>query len=1103
MWAGSCCLNRTVQFFLMLLLGVVSASSQDTLRIGTYNLLNYPGLDAAARNPFFRAVTKTMDPDVLVVQEMQSQTGVNGFLANVLNAAQPGTYTSVSFNNGPDTDNSFFYKASKVNFLGATYIGTALRNIAEYRIIPAGHTDTVRIYSLHLKANEQDSLDRLAEATILRNRLNSLPPGSRFIVAGDFNIYRSSEPAFQKLIGSELNNIGRCKDPLNSVGNWHANFSFRQIHSQSTRTRAFGDGSTGGLDDRFDMILTSYSMDSLFVPGSYRTYGNDANHFNDSINRLPNSAVPDSVANGLHYSSDHLPVFASFRFGSSGGGTGFTSVASGNWNTAGIWSGGIVPGPLDNAVIATGTTVTIDGTVSCNTVTVFGILQFDATDGRSLTSQSNLSIEIGGEMRASLGFSSGFTTQMMNLGGSFINNGTFTPRVIGSSSGTRVVNVTFTGSTAASISGSTSPTNFNQLTVNKSATGVSVSPVTGVAFVANVANALTLTRGTWIQDVSQTGTPNVNITIDANAVLALGGTGSFSTGNASLLVGGMLDVAGGTLNVGGGNNRLEVLAGGVASFSGGATSIFGRLTLTSGTTTIDGGALAVNPRGSTNLGATSNVFEAAGAASIEVSAGSLTIVNPKAVTSSGREIKITSGSGTKSFIGGTFFFGDGASAIAGSDSGFVVESTVPLSNIVLRTGGTAGRDVSLASSVTTQSLTLESGALRLTTYSPGFDLMIGGNLSRINGSLSVGQRTVTLIAASPSGPTSINGDFMGATALYHLTTNNPAGLALGSMVEVNGNLIIGAGVVDTDTNAIVLGSNATLIESAGNPVVGRIATTRSVAQGLNNTFGGIGIAITALDTGPGMTSVLRQTGVASLFGGQSILRSFDLSPTTNSGLNATLMFSYDNTELNGNSPPLLRLWKSADGGTDWEMFDGAVDTSARTVTVSGLSDLSLWTAADTLHFVQGAVTRSYTVNAGWNMISLPLRVANNTRATVFPTSTSEAFAFTGGQGYVQRDSLLDGVGYWLKFGSQQGVAITGFERFVDSVSVVAGWNMIGVPSSPVPVGLVSQIPPGIVASSYFGYNGAYLVADTLQPAKGYWVKVSQDGLLVLDATEQR
>src|SRR5208283_1408111 len=87
--------------------------------------------------------------------------------------------------------------------------------------------------------------------------------------------------------------------------------------TQSTRVGALPDsGSTGGLNDRFDMILTSASsMDTNIILSSYTPFGNDGHHFDGNINDLPNTAVPDSVANALYYASDHLPVYCNFRFG--------------------------------------------------------------------------------------------------------------------------------------------------------------------------------------------------------------------------------------------------------------------------------------------------------------------------------------------------------------------------------------------------------------------------------------------------------------------------------------------------------------------------------------------------------------------------------------------------------------------------------------------------------------------------------------------------------------------------------------------------------------------------------------------------------------------
>ena len=295
----------------------VLAGSGDTLRIASYNVLNFPGSDVAARVPYFRMVVQTMKPDILVVQEMTSQSGMDTFLNSVLNVYQPGRYATVPFHDGPDTDNGLFFNPDKASLVNASYIQNSPRHVAEYVLHITGTQDTLRIYSLHLKASSGSTYEqqRLTEATTLRNYLNTLPAGSQFVIVGDYNIYRSDEPAFQKLLADEANNNGRVRDPLNAAGVWN-NYTFRFIHTQSPRVRSFGGGSTGGMDDRFDMILPSYALDDNLIPSSYTAYGNDGNHYNDSINRLPNTAVPDSVANALHYAADHIPVYADFRFGS-------------------------------------------------------------------------------------------------------------------------------------------------------------------------------------------------------------------------------------------------------------------------------------------------------------------------------------------------------------------------------------------------------------------------------------------------------------------------------------------------------------------------------------------------------------------------------------------------------------------------------------------------------------------------------------------------------------------------------------------------------------------------------------------------------------------
>jgi endonuclease/exonuclease/phosphatase family metal-dependent hydrolase len=311
------------QFFLYTLVvisfaGIAAAfSGGDTLRVATYNCLDFPGDDAAIRDPFFRTVFAAIDPDILVTQEMQSQAGLDSLQFSCLNYYAPAEYSAVAYHAGYDTNNGFFYKPSKVQFISANYIQTDLRDIGEFVVKILSSGEILHVFSTHFKADDELSAaaERASEANTLRSYLNGFPPGTKFMFVGDLNLYTSAEAAYTTLLESEGTNTGRLKDPINMPGAWHDNPGFARIHTQSPRTRSFGGGVTGGLNDRFDFILTADSaLDPNIVPGHYWAYGNDGYHFDDSINQLPNHAVPDSVANGLEYASDHLPVVCDFVF---------------------------------------------------------------------------------------------------------------------------------------------------------------------------------------------------------------------------------------------------------------------------------------------------------------------------------------------------------------------------------------------------------------------------------------------------------------------------------------------------------------------------------------------------------------------------------------------------------------------------------------------------------------------------------------------------------------------------------------------------------------------------------------------------------------------
>jgi len=109
---------------------------------------------------------------------------------------------------------------------------------------------------------------------------------------------------------------------VNMPGDWHIKASFAPYYTQCPcATGCPTDFSGGGLDDRFDIWLSTYVMQDGngvdVVSGSYNPYGNDGLHFNTDVNGGgTNAAVPIAVANALHDASDHLPVVITVQLAS-------------------------------------------------------------------------------------------------------------------------------------------------------------------------------------------------------------------------------------------------------------------------------------------------------------------------------------------------------------------------------------------------------------------------------------------------------------------------------------------------------------------------------------------------------------------------------------------------------------------------------------------------------------------------------------------------------------------------------------------------------------------------------------------------------------------
>ena len=102
---------------------------------------------------------------------------------------------------------------------------------------------------------------------------------------------------------------------------WQDNTSMQPAWTQSPcKTGDVGcasGASTGGLDDRFDLILPTNPFNDgaglELVSGSYISVGNDGLHHNNSIQDPPTIPEGAAYATALHSVSDHLPVRVDLR----------------------------------------------------------------------------------------------------------------------------------------------------------------------------------------------------------------------------------------------------------------------------------------------------------------------------------------------------------------------------------------------------------------------------------------------------------------------------------------------------------------------------------------------------------------------------------------------------------------------------------------------------------------------------------------------------------------------------------------------------------------------------------------------------------------------
>ena len=78
------------------LLSSAGLFAQDTLKILSWNLLGYKA-SPHPREQYYRKVIKAVNPDIIVVNEIDGQSTVTGFLNNCAIYSTPNLYSAVNY----------------------------------------------------------------------------------------------------------------------------------------------------------------------------------------------------------------------------------------------------------------------------------------------------------------------------------------------------------------------------------------------------------------------------------------------------------------------------------------------------------------------------------------------------------------------------------------------------------------------------------------------------------------------------------------------------------------------------------------------------------------------------------------------------------------------------------------------------------------------------------------------------------------------------------------------------------------------------------------------------------------------------------------------
>jgi hypothetical protein len=475
--------------------------------------------------------------------------------------------------------------------------------------------------------------------------------------------------------------------------------------------------------------------------------------------------------------------------------TNFTSAQSGTWNTSATWGVSGVPTANANVTIANGHTVTIDGDITINNITVAtgGILLIgNDNTARTLNVLGSITVNAGAQFLVNT--ISNTSNHQLNITGDILNNNIFD---LASDADSRC-QITFNRAGNQLMSGTGASTRFYLMNLNMGSTNSNALDVTASNFLTQSTGFLTITNGTFKYEAPNAITPFIaNTTIPLTGGLWVNNSSAVvTTTGGNLSYTGFVRVTAGTLNIGTAVDQQLLSNGGDIIIEGGVVNVAGSFNRTNNVTitkfTMTGGTLRVAAVGSTSTTLAPFLMDIFGS-SFTMSGGGIVVVR-EGGTGANDLGYINTGSTTYSMSGGMLQIGDYTTP-AGQT--MQINTNKSVFNFI---DSSANATAQLVASLTASNNVLIAAG---TLNANNLNISVGGNWTN-QGTFTPGTGTVTFIGSTGSIITKATGE-----AFNNLTINKSSNaVSLGGAVTVSGTLTMTQGNIALAGNTLTLGTAA-------------------------------------------------------------------------------------------------------------------------------------------------------------------------------------------------------------------------------------------------------------------------------------------------------